>query len=220
MTFALRRNECHGQSVKFLGINIDAGLTWHAHGDKLSGKLSSAIFVLRTLSGSVSEHTLRIAYYSIFQSHLLYGLLAWGHSSVVAKIFGLQRRAVRVVAGLGYRSECRQAFIRNKILTLPCLYILETVKYVTSNFDDYRNSGEHGYDTRNATQIRHKWLRLTRSRNGINYYGVKLYNAIDERQKELSSKTLLNRLKTYLIGKAFYSIDEFLLDPLTNEWSP
>ena len=69
-------------------------------------------------------------------------------------------------------------------------------------------------------EIRQKWLRLSRSRNVINYYGVKLYNAIDDMQKEIPTKNLLNRLKAYLISKAFYSIDEFILDPLINEWSP
>ena len=215
LTFALRSNECHGESVKFLGVHIDTALTWHAHGDSLSRRLSSAIFVLRNLSGTVSGHILRVAYCSLFQSHLTYALLAWGHSAILSRVFGLQRRAVRIVSGLDYRSDCRQAFVTCKIMTLPCLYIFEAIKCVTANFISYANSNHHGHDTRNATQVRQKWLRLTRSRNGVNYYSIKFYNCLGQNIKELPRIALLNHVKRYLLLKAFYSFEEFFNGPQT-----
>ena len=213
LTFTLRANECRHQSVKFLGIHIDTELTWDAHGHKLAGKLSSAIFILRNLSGVVSRHVLRVAYCSLFQSHLLYGLIVWGHSAILSRIFGLQRRAMRVVAGLDYMSDCRQAFVDLKILTLPCLYILECIKYIALNNLCQGNTSEHGYDTRNATQIRQQWLRLSRSRNGQNYYGIKFFNSLGQKIKALPSRAMIAHVRDYLLTKAFYSFDEYCNSP-------
>ena len=169
---------------------------------------------MRRLAESVSVSMLRTAYFSLFHSHLSYCLIAWGHSAIVRRIFGIQRRAIRVLAKLGYRDDCREAYVDFNILTLPSLYIYECLKYITANINSMqRNNDVHAHATRNSTNLRQPHLRLSRSRNGTNYYGIQLYNVIDAKLLELPNKEFLSRLKLYLLKKAFYSIEEFLLNP-------
>ena len=215
LVLTLRHSDSDRQSIKFLGVHIDSQLTWCAHGDTLSAKLSSATFALRRLSESVSASVLRIAYFSIFQSHMTYGLLSWGHSAVLGRIFALQRRAVRVISGLGYRDDCRDAFIRLRVLTLPSLYIYECVKYVLYRRNELTTQSDvHSYSTRRNNDIRYVRLRLSRSQNGVNYFGYKFYNAIDMRYRSWRVEPLLNHLKSHLMRNAFYSVDDFFTNPL------
>ena len=202
------------ESVKFLGVHIDAGLTWRAHGDALARRLCSASFALRRLSESVSIDALRTTYFSLFESHLLYGLLTWGHSAIMTRIFGIQRRAIRVLDGRGYREDCRVSFVRLGVLTLPSLYILQCLKYIASNKDLFEVQGDiHEYRTRRREDIRSGRLRLTRSRNGVNYFGVLLYNTIEPELRNLPEKQFINYIKQYMIRNPYYSLQEFLTNP-------
>ena len=215
--YTLRRNPDPRQCVKFLGIHVDTELTWRPHCEVLCRRLSSSAYALRRLSESVSRDVVRVAYFALFQSHLCYGLLAWGHAASCERVFSVQRRVVRVLDGIAYRDDCRQSFIGLRLLTLPCLYIFECIKYVLNNNDrlSYRYHNDvHNYNTRGSSNIRLDSLRLTRARNATNYYGIKLYNAMDVGVRSLPIKALLKLLKTYLLDKAFYRIDDFLQNPL------
>ena len=116
-----------------LGVTIDSRLTWDAHGEALAARLTRAAFLLRRLSFVVDPFVLRSAYFATFHSIMSYCVLLWGHSSISGRIFGIQRKAVRVVFGLGYRQECQQAFVELRILTLPCLYVYRCLQNVKKN---------------------------------------------------------------------------------------
>ena len=111
------------ETVTFLGVTLDSGLTWQSHVEELSSKLSRCIFLIRNLSGSVSTSTLRTAYFGYFHSVMTYCLFNWGHSAHMSKIFALQRRCMRVIANLGYRECCRFQFGEMRVLTLPSAYM-------------------------------------------------------------------------------------------------
>ena len=198
------------QSVKFLGMRVDAGLTWRAHGDCLAGRLRSAIFLLRRLTETCSPPVVRTAYFSLFHSLASYGLLIWGHTPTLKRIFALQRRAVRTIGGLGYREDCRHIFKDLRIITLPSLYVYESLKQIHSNIQQYRNNADvHGYGTRALNNIRGERLRLDRSRNALNYHGIKFYNMLEESTRNLPHKRFLNYVKEHLIDTVLYAIQEF-----------
>jgi hypothetical protein len=64
--------------IKFLGIQIDNNMNWKSHAEYILPKLSSAIFVIRSLSYFMSLKTLRMVYFSFFQSIIKYGIIFWG----------------------------------------------------------------------------------------------------------------------------------------------
>lgn len=118
----------------------------------------------------VSQEVLRTVYFGFIESHLSYSILTWGHSAAVrGREFRLQRRAVRIVAKLSYRAPCQDAYKTLRILTFPCLYILNCLLHAKSNLAHYvRHSDIHSYNTRPRNEFRADSLRLTKSRTGPN----------------------------------------------------
>lgn len=201
--------------IKFLGVNLDPGLLWKPHIAQLSGKLSKNLFLLRNLSNCVSPNVLINAYFSLFHSHLSYSILAWGHATDVGRIFALQRRAIRILGGLGFRDDCRQAFANLKILTVPAQYIFENLRYVKKNIHLFRTHEHcHSYETRNRHGIIPAYWRLKRCQTGPGYWAIKLFNCLPNATKELDQRPFERRVKSFLAVNPCYSIEEYFNLPL------
>ena len=78
------------KSFNFLGI-INIYLTWSAHIDHVSLKLSRLIGVLNRLKNFLPYAILKIIFDSLFMSHVHYGLLIWGYCGK-DKVLKLQNR--------------------------------------------------------------------------------------------------------------------------------
>lgn len=168
--FSLKRTEV--RNVKFLGLQLDTRLTWWAHVDYLCAKLARNIFVLRQLSSSVSVEVLRSAYFSLCESHLRYGILVWGRCSGFGRIFRLQRRAIRIIANIGYRKNCRDYFRKLHILTPPSILVLELLMYARGRSCMWGfRGGDHSHSTRNRGDYCVPFCRLTKS-----YYCLRIWS--------------------------------------------
>ena len=197
-------------SFKFLGVHIDQTLTWEIHTDNLAKKLCKGTYFLRSLKDSISLGVLRAAYFANFHSHLSYGILIWGHATGSQRIFGLQRRAVRTVAGLQFRADCRHAFKNLRILTVPSLYILECLLHIKRNINLYQtHEDKHNYNTRNRNNLLPNYCRLKRCQSGTSYWGIKFFNVLPEELKLLPLVQFGNKIKNKLIDTALYSFNEY-----------
>ena len=58
------------ESVKYLGVKIDANLTWQQHGNDLSIKLNRTNALLFKIRKYVSLKILRSIYFAVFDSYL------------------------------------------------------------------------------------------------------------------------------------------------------
>ena len=74
------------------------------------------------------EKILCSLYYSLFESHLSFGLVAWGSSTYAKVLIYLSvyytKRALRAIFGLSYNDSTVDSFKNFKILTLEKLYNL------------------------------------------------------------------------------------------------
>lgn len=210
ITFSLRQYR-ERDPVKFLGVYVDAALSWEAHVDHLCRKLSKNIYLIRNLHDSVFTDTVLSAYYAHFHSNMTYSLLNWGHSPHSKRVFGLQRRCIRILCGLKYRECCRESFRQLKVLTLPGEYIYQCLLYIRTNLGMFTvHSDVHNYPTRGRDGVRADYFRLLRSRGGTTYHCVKCYNALPERVKSYDFTKFKTTIKSYLRESAFYDVDEFL----------
>ena len=108
--------------VKYLGVILDSRLSWKHHIFELNKKLSRAVGMLYKLrSMNCDQRILLSLYFSLFQSHLTYGLVAWGFSKHIDRIAYTQKRAIRAIAGLKYNESSKATFLELKILTVPQL---------------------------------------------------------------------------------------------------
>lgn len=219
MIFSLRNiTELNDKdSIKFLGVYLDKKLSWEQHAHFICNKVSVSIYLLRNLANIVSQKTLITAYHGLIHSTLSYAILIWGHSTHSASVFALQRKAVRILYGLNYRDDCRQAFKNLKILTLPSVYILQCLLYIKEHASNYTSHNEvHSYSTRNNNNIYPNFLRLSKTRNGPNYYALKFFNYLPAKVKELDFKSFKNTIRAYLMTSAFYNFEEFLSSNINN----
>lgn len=183
--------------IKFLGVCLDSTLKWQKHVESVCGRLSGSVFVMRNLVGCVSQETLRTAYYALFHSVMSYAIMAWGHSSHAARVFRLQRRIIRLMAGIGYRDDCRNAFRTIGILTFPSVYVLQSLLYIkqAKNLTTYEDT--HSHNTRNKSNIIPAHCRLGRCQNRPEYKAVNFYNKLPMKIRELPLTNFKSTLKKY-----------------------
>lgn len=200
------------ESTKFLGMYLDGGLTWNEHVEQLCKKMTSGIFALRSLAQYCSSSVLKMAYYGLIYPHLVYGIRLWGSCSKknLERVFKLQKKAIRIIAGLKYRESCKNTFRELGILTLPCLYVYEVVVFCRTKCTLVQGRQVHQYDTRGRDNIRGQNFRLNVSGKLPHHLGVKFINKLPDRVKNTENLNLFRtRLKQLLITEELYTLDEF-----------
>jgi hypothetical protein len=200
-------------SIKFLGIQIDKHLNWKSHINQIIPKLSASCFAVKKLCHIPNLDALRMVYFAYFQSVIKYGIIFWGNSTDVDRVFILQKRIIRSMAGVGSRSSCRGLFKILDILPVPCQYIFSLMMFVVDNQDNFQtNSSIHGVDTRNKTQHHRPIANLLCFQKGVSYADIKIFNSLPSsilnlRNDRLHFKVALQR---YLMDHSFCSLAEFL----------
>ena len=189
--------------TKFLGVMVDYNLDWHEQIDYLSSKLSSGIYFIRKIT-KLGIKTLSLScYYAFIYSHITYSILLWGASSQqnINRIFILQKRAMRYIENLKQRQSCREAFITNNVLTVPCIYIYECIIYVkTNNLVD--NKKTHSYNTRKCNFSENHRLALYEKKPS--YMGRKFFERIPEELQIISEINIFKKkLKLWLVDTLF-----------------
>ena len=64
--------------VKFLGVTFDRKLSWNAHTDVVYKRLKCAIAIIKRIKPYIANENLKTIYFTLFESHLLYGISLWG----------------------------------------------------------------------------------------------------------------------------------------------
>nr|CAI5840348.1 unnamed protein product [Callosobruchus analis] len=212
--FSSDKHHPRSQPVKLLGIMLDTSLSWSCHIDCLCAKLSSQLFAMRQLKTYLLYDALRLAYFSLVDSHLNYGILLWGGSTAVGRVFTLQKKAVRILEGAPPGTSCRTLFKKHNILTLPSIYIINTLKEIHKNLSNHlRHSDFHQYKTRTAMDlvVPYSRIRITE----INKIDIRIYNKFAALTSPLDISKLKERqfytyAKRFLLDYSPYSVDEFL----------
>ena len=202
--------------VKYLGIILDPRLTWKHHIFELSKKLSRSVGMLYNMKKlGCDDKILLSLYYSLFQSHLGYGLAAWGSSVFAKNLFVIQKRAIRALFGLSYNDSTSDSFRKFKILSLENLYRLKLASLMW-DFDHsllpshlqklFKYSSEiHSYGTRsseNANLARNFSCNTQVGSLMLKFMGPKVLNSL----KNLSfyhlchtKHSFISKYKTYLL---------------------
>lgn len=191
-------------------MHVDSRLSWDVHVGRLAERVSRSIFVLRQLSTSVSFRTIKVAYHSLVESSIRYGILLWGKCATAHRIFRLQRRAIRVLANLSYRACCRGAFKNLGLMTLPGLYMFECLLYAHKGAAKKQLRSEvHSYNTRANNELCIPYCRLRKSQSGPEYFCFKLYNMLPARMRSLVLKDFKLEIKKFLVDLEPYNVECF-----------
>ena len=189
----------------FLGITIDECMSWNAHINKISSKISRVNGVLSRLKRFVPSNILKMIYNALIQPHLNYGILLWGTNTT--RIQKLQKWSVRSITLSKYNAHTNPLFIRLKLLKIQDMYSLCLLKfyhkYKNNVLPSYFNGmfevvyPTHNYSTRQRGQPRLAGCRTKLAETAIRY---SLPSAISQINENITSKILthsLNGLSNY-----------------------
>ena len=110
--------------IKYLGVILDPFLRWNHHINELTKKLNRAIGMIFKIRTNCTKDILRSLYFSLFHSHLTYGLSVWGTSNneYLSKLTLLQKKIVRSITFSDFYAHTSPLFKNLNILKLPDLY--------------------------------------------------------------------------------------------------
>ena len=111
-------------SIKFLGIQMDKHFTWNNHVLGICKKVAKSLFTLNKVKKYLPSNIMLTLYYTLVHSHLNYGIIAWGNSKFITKLFQLQKKAIRITANKTYLSHTDPLFKSLSILKITDLYKL------------------------------------------------------------------------------------------------
>ena len=203
-----RRERIVPSSARFLGVRFDSRLTWLPHVEELASKLSSAIYAIRRIVQTINKEAARTTYYALFHSRMVYGLMAWGSSRHVPRIFKLQKRAIRVLGGACSMDSARPFFERLGILTIFGEYIKLHLLHTRRNIAAHTTRNQiHDYNTRGRHQLHQPFARLCST--GALGEGVRLYNLLPQSWRDLREVQFKKAIHHHLTVRPVYSLDEF-----------
>jgi hypothetical protein len=136
----------------------------------------------------MSFNTLKIIYYSYFNTILSYSLPFWWNSPHSIKIFRIQKKIIRIMMGCKSRTSCRKLFRRLEILPFVSQHISSLMLFVVENKNLFiLNSENHTKNTRQSNNFHQPITTLTMYQGGVYYMDIKVFNIF------------LHKLKKYLI---------------------
>ena len=173
------------------------------------------IYKIKNLSDA---SVLKSIYFSLFQSHATYGLVAWGPSrKCLEKVYLSQKKAIRAISGLGFNDSTSDSFKSLRILKIFDLYKVQCASLMW-DFDHgslpdafsgffTKISDKHSYNTRSSTSnklAKNVRVKTTHGKNLFKITGVDVFNEINTLSFYKSSRTratFLKHYKKYLIDQ-------------------
>ena len=116
-------------SIKYLGVSLDSDLSWKSQINNVAAKLKRANGALAKIRHFVPTTVLRLVYYAIFHSQLLYCCQVWGqpNSVFLNRIGTLQNCAMKLMAFKAPRDSANELYANFGVLKFCDMVHLQNV---------------------------------------------------------------------------------------------
>ena len=212
------------QTTKFLGIALNENLSWEPHINTVASKIGYALYHMYRLKHELPTSTLKLLYHGLIHPHLTYGLLTWGSCSITNKqqferLEILQKKAVRMITGASFLDHSEPLFSKMGILKLKDLFALQCVKL----YGQVRHGKCPPYHSQNLIQQSHsrtmrneynlfiKSVKLTLSKESINYKVSTIWNKLPNHIKNIN--TYQSSMKQQLVKTSQYFFSQYQSSP-------
>ncbi len=204
--------------IKYLGIILDSRLNWKHHITELCKKLSRAVGLIYKIKNFSTKSVLRSLYFSIFHSHLTYGLPVWGSAakSYLNKIALLQKRVIRTINFADFLAPSEPLFKKTGILkiadqrhvhTCALLWDLDKGQLPPSLSNYFKKSNSiHHHNTRHADSGKYAIKKTNNlyGRASFQVQGSRILNNLKDDAiytQAFSKVSFLSRLKRSFLEK-------------------
>jgi hypothetical protein len=126
---------------KFLHIQIDNSNLKKCF-ERIVPKLSSACFAMRTVTPLMKTDTLKLVYFAYFHSIMSYGVIFWGNLTDSKRVFIIQKKIIRIMAGVKRRVSCRELFEIFSIHTLASEFLLTLLSFVVDDMEKSQTNSD------------------------------------------------------------------------------
>ena len=215
--------------IKYLGVMIDATITWKAQIEKICNTISRSIDVLYKIKPCVNLKILKTLYYSLIYPHLIYAIEVWGSADTthMNHIIMLQKRIVRMMSYLDKRQpdfafpSVDPLFLTLGVLKVHDLLKLKIAKFIYSSLNKHNPTDFHSWFILTTQTHRHNtrskfidiessiisnnlFIPIARTTHyglkSIKVQGPKIWNMIPPTIRNNSSlQCFINKLKIYLM---------------------
>ena len=195
----------------FLGVLIDELLTWQPHVQLVCNKLAKYVPILRNIRNCIDVRALITLYNSLIYPNITYCNSVWGACLPTYRkpLEILQRKIVRVIAGISYRDPTADCFKTFKFLNIQNIYVYFTCIFVYRAFncivpcDFFTASSNTDHNVRSNDSLQFIVPRIISEhyRQCIKYSGPKQMNSIPVKIKSTTQISLFkSKLKHYLLN--------------------
>ena len=180
-------------AVKFLGVLLDTHLSRKLHITKLSRKLARTVGIFCKVRHLVRPETLKILYFSLFYSFVIYGIAVCGltHKSLLDPIIVSKKKIIRIICFREPNAYAEPLCKELNLLKIRKIYELQLLPFVydcqnniaPTYFHSYftPSSDVHSFNTRQASRGDLFLTRKTTFQYGIRsiqYSGARLWNSL------------------------------------------
>ena len=187
-------------TVQHLGVYLNSDLSWKTHIDYLAKRLSKVCGMIYKLRHFVPTRTLKVVYFSMFNSVLQYSLLNWGRAckSHSLKLSILQNKIIRACLFCSRRDSTALLYSKFGVLKLEDKINMEIAKFMCkfynrmlpNSFDSYftKLDSIHSYNTRqNSTnEFFHYRARTEMGKKKLHHICLKVWKNIPKKDRDVS----------------------------------
>ena len=187
----LRSTEC----CVYLGVKLDEGLNFAEHVGYIVGKVSKSIGILYRAKHHLPTQSRIDFYYSFIYPILSYCIIVWGGtcSSYLKNLIIQQKKALRIIADVPFRSHTSPLFKKFNILKLNDVYKFNLAVFMFKNRDKFICS--HNINTRQREQSVTEFHRLTKTQRAVSFMGPRIWNSLPQEIRDIRS---FSRFKIFL----------------------
>jgi hypothetical protein len=206
--------------IKYLGIILDNKLTWKHHIHELSKKLNRAVGMVYKVRDNCTNTVLRSIYFSLFHSHITYGIPVWGKCKTLYsnKLLLIQKKIVRAITSSNFSAPSSPLFKELKILKFEDIFKTQLASLMW-DFDHgnlpsslntlfVRRADIHGLNLRNAANQR--LYTATKRNTNFGFYSFsQLGSVLLNELKDLNIYNDANSKNTFLMKYKRSIIDQY-----------
>ena len=185
MLFVMLKHFC----VNLPSTAIDNKLSWKFHIAYISGKIARGIGIINKARRFLNKDSLLSLYYSFIYPYLIYCNHVWGTAckSYLKTVITLQKRVVRIIAGVKPRTHTALLFTKYKLLTCDDLnfYLVGRLMFriYSGEIDSLRSLFEtneeiHHYETRQKSHYHIPSCKTNLGKRNFKYNGAVIWNDI------------------------------------------
>jgi hypothetical protein len=134
---------------------------------------------MRTVTLLLKVDALKLVYFACFHSVMSYGVIFWGNSTDSKRVFIIQKKIIRIMAGVKRRVSCRKLFKKFNILPLVSEFLLlALLSFIVDNMEKLQTKSDiHNINARHKHDLYQPSANLSRNKRGAYYAGIKLFKS-------------------------------------------